>query len=259
MKLSFKNKLLLSVSPYLNFYEPQKRLLPTPIWFLPNCFPELSPAVIFNTLFKVENEKYVAKSFIGKTKYISLTGKGLDKLLFGVNNLRFLRELWDGNMRLVLFDVPEQDRKLRDELRFGLLDLGFAMWQKSVFITPHLVDKEVTSLVGKLGLENEVNMMLVKPLNRKLNELAWSLWNLRSLNGRYNIFISQTRELLKEKVTTYKRWVIRCQRLRFEYYEMLTNEPFLPEQITGREYSTAEASSCFLELGEKLTNVLERV
>lgn len=260
MVLSLKDKVLLSVSPLFSFFDPSKRVLPLPVWVVPDCFPALSSKIVLNTLFKVEALGLVAKSFLGETKYVSLANKGILSLLSNVRQLSHLQEVWDGNMRLIFFDIPENDRKLRDELRFGLLEMGFISWQKSVYITPYSVEAELVLLTRKLGVEKFVNMMLIsKVLNKDISGLVWELWKLRGINERYNIFISQAKGLLEERVKSYKKWIERCQKLRFDYYEILSQEPFLPSMLTGSGYSLNEASQIFNRLGEELVKILERV
>ncbi|OGY25368.1 MAG: CRISPR-associated endonuclease Cas2 [Candidatus Woykebacteria bacterium RBG_16_43_9] len=55
---------------------------------------------------------------------------------------------------IVFFDIPEQERKIRDILRVRLKQFGFEPWQKSVWAT----DKDVFGLIKKFlnlaGLEN---------------------------------------------------------------------------------------------------------
>jgi len=65
---------------------------------------------------------------------ISLTEKGAEELLR--RKIDQAEELPDGAVCLVVFDVPEVKKKLRDQLRFLLMSLGFSPLQKSVWISP---------------------------------------------------------------------------------------------------------------------------
>ena len=260
MIISFKKQILLSVSPLIDFYNISLKPLPIPFWFLPNSYPDIDQDIVLNTLFKLESEGLVKRSFLGKTKYVHLTKEGLFKLTSGITNNQYLREIWDGKLRLVFFDIPESDRKLRDEMRFSLIELGFVIWQRSVFVSPHMVEAEILLRARNLGIENMVNVVLSDRLvNRNVVDLVWDLYKLKSINERYNIFISQADHLLTSKITNYKKWVERCMSLRYTYYDILTCEPFLPTGITGGEYRGIEASEYFLNLGKKLITVLERV
>lgn len=75
--------------------------------------------------------------------YLKLTSKGgsfFDELI----SLKKLAERdWDGFWRLVIFDIDEIDRKTRDFIRRRLKEWGFGMWQESVYISPHPLEKEL--------------------------------------------------------------------------------------------------------------------
>jgi DNA-binding transcriptional regulator PaaX len=55
---------------------------------------------------------------------------------------------WDGKWRIVLFDIPEEDRMFRDILREHLRELGFYKLQHSVFVSPHPFEKPILELVA---------------------------------------------------------------------------------------------------------------
>lgn len=55
-------------------------------------------------------------------------------------------EKWDKKWRLVIFDVPEEQKQARNALRQKLRDLGFVKLQKSVWITPFSCNDEIRFL-----------------------------------------------------------------------------------------------------------------
>ena len=55
---------------------------------------------------------------------------------------------WDKKWRIVLFDVPEDDRQFRDVLRSHLRELKFYKLQQSVFISPFPCEKQLLELVS---------------------------------------------------------------------------------------------------------------
>lgn len=50
---------------------------------------------------------------------------------------------WDSKWRIVLFDIPERQKQLRDTLRMRLRQLGLLELQKSVFVHPHECRNEI--------------------------------------------------------------------------------------------------------------------
>lgn len=55
---------------------------------------------------------------------------------------------WDGKWRIVLFDIPEEDRVFRGILREHLRSLQFKKLQNSVFVSPYPFEKSILELVN---------------------------------------------------------------------------------------------------------------
>ncbi len=66
---------------------------------------------------------------------------------------------WDGVWRLLLFDVPERDKYLRNALRRKLKEWKFKQIQKSVFVTPYDCTKELKELVDLLSIDAYVHII----------------------------------------------------------------------------------------------------
>ncbi len=54
---------------------------------------------------------------------------------------------WDGKWRIVCFDIPKEEKKAREALRFHLRRLGFHPFQKSVFVFPYACENEIDFLI----------------------------------------------------------------------------------------------------------------
>lgn len=68
---------------------------------------------------------------------------------------------WDGLWRVVVFDIPEEKRSIRNLYRKSLNDLGLEMLQKSVFCHPHDCMKEIIYLSKIYKVERFVTYMEV--------------------------------------------------------------------------------------------------
>jgi len=66
---------------------------------------------------------------------------------------------WDGKWRIVIFDIPEQDRQFRDILREHLYRLEFFKLQQSVFVSPHPFEKPILDLVSVYAAEPYVRVI----------------------------------------------------------------------------------------------------
>lgn len=88
--------------------------------------------------------------------YLTLTGK-TRALKYRLNNLTIKKSRrWDKKWRFVLFDIPEEKRKIRDALRKKLKKLGFLEFQKSVFIFPYPCSDEINFVINFFDIHNYV-------------------------------------------------------------------------------------------------------
>lgn len=75
-------------------------------------------------------------------------------------NLKLPRAMrWDGKWRIVMFDIPEQARASRDALRRKLKLLGFAEFQKSVFVYPYACDEEIQFTLSYFEISDHVYLL----------------------------------------------------------------------------------------------------
>jgi hypothetical protein len=74
----------------------------------------------------------------GKIQII-LTDRGKKRVRdFALSQIKLeIPATWDGRWRMIMFDIPEFNRKGRDLIRHQLYKLGFIRIQKSVYIYPY--------------------------------------------------------------------------------------------------------------------------
>jgi len=97
---------------------------------------------------------------------IILTKKGLDgafrasfKLGDGEKSKRK-----DGKWIMIIFDIPKNRRKTRDLLRSILENLGYKMFQYSVWITPYDVFEKTENILQFYRLDKYVKIFLIEEL-----------------------------------------------------------------------------------------------
>ncbi len=76
---------------------------------------------------------------------------------------------WDKKWRVVLFDIPENNKKTRDIFRFRLKRLNFYEFQKSVFIHPFNCQEEIDFLVEIYNIKKFVRFILADSLDNELH------------------------------------------------------------------------------------------
>ena len=100
----------------------------------------------------------------GRSSFI-LTDKGKLKLVhYGEILDKQKRRRWDGNWRIVIYDIWERTRGKRDLLREILKNLGFKKLQNSVWIFPHDSEELIFLLKTDLRLGRGVLYMTVNSI-----------------------------------------------------------------------------------------------
>jgi len=108
---------------------------------------------IAQALLRLEQRGLIKVTGEGKKREIHLTTQGeeiIDRLYAGSYSIP-LPIRWDGKWRVVMFDVPEKRKKVRDTLRMLLRSAGFIYFQDSAWIQPYPCDELVTLLRSHLG------------------------------------------------------------------------------------------------------------
>lgn len=128
-----------------------------------NMDPAFEGHRLIKTLCNLEKSGFIKKK---KDRKYHLTPKGLDRISFSkILNLSLNKNRRDGFWRVVIFDIPEEERVKRNLLRNKLKEFDFYMIQKSVFVSPYNCEKEIKKLCEFLNLKNEVCIFLTKDLS----------------------------------------------------------------------------------------------
>jgi predicted transcriptional regulator/CRISPR/Cas system-associated endoribonuclease Cas2 len=95
----------------------------------------------------------IRKFYESKEAYIELTEKGIERLeSLTMIELNINRpDTWDKKWRIVMFDIPEKEKNLRNIIRGKLYRLGFRQVQKSVFVYPFECTKEINMICEYYG------------------------------------------------------------------------------------------------------------
>ncbi len=141
------------------------------------------PIWVTETIGLPEIKKRKAKWYAIKNELISSDFKIKQK---SFSLFRFLKK-WDNKWRLVLFDIPEEKRDIRDQLRKSLKEIGFKNLQRSVWINPLQIDKKLKQIENQI--ENRECFYIFKgSLPEKESKIIikkfWEIesWQLKATN-----------------------------------------------------------------------------
>ena len=90
-------------------------------------------------------------------------------LTFNLEEMKLRKGVWDKKWRIVIFDIPEKLRKIRDSLRYQLKRLEFYEFQKSVFVTPFPCDKEIDYIVEFYNIRRFVRFIEATSIDSELD------------------------------------------------------------------------------------------
>ncbi len=113
----------------------------------------------------------------GRMVGFSLTDRGREYLMrHELANAKLEQpKKWDGKWRLVVFDIQEKRRHVRDTIRTHLTRLGLSPIQKSVWLYPHPCGDLVRLLKVDLELGSNVQCFTFKGFEDREDEKLWRL------------------------------------------------------------------------------------
>lgn len=130
------------------------------------------------------------------------------------------KRVWDGQLHLVTYDIPESKRQDRNVLRRHLIRLGCAKLQESVWVTPYNPIDTLRSFIDEEGLTGTV---IVSALGKDSSigeedfvSLLARLYRLDALNKRYTFWLD-----------VYKKGAVDQGGL-VSYLAILKDDPQLP-------------------------------
>lgn len=79
---------------------------------------------------------------------------------------------WDGKWRVIIFDIMEKKRAIRDRIRILLVSIGFYRLQDSVWVYPYDCEDVIGLLKTDFGVGKEVLYMIVDEIenDKRLRE-----------------------------------------------------------------------------------------
>jgi len=100
-------------------------------------------------------------------RYVRLTERGEEALAFEQQKMSLANtkpRKWDRRYRLVMFDVPEKRKEIREHLRYEMQEVGFLRVQNSVWVYPYDCEEFVALLKADLHIGKDVLYAVVEEI-----------------------------------------------------------------------------------------------
>ncbi len=143
---------------------------------------------------------------------------------------------WDGVWRLVAFDIPERDAKLRARLRRKLHEHRFGWLQNSVWISPDPVDEFRAQLSEKSLLPESLTLLEARPVGGENDAaLVSAAWDFAALD-KYHTHYLEVLRLRPNSLQQTAAWLSWLETERRAWEEIVRHDPFLPQVLLPRLY-----------------------
>ena len=117
-------------------------------------------------LDQLSRQKYVTIQKQGDAVTVIITKRGMRRALtYQLDSMTLVHQKrWDGKWRVVIFDVPEKYKGLRDMFRMRMRQLGLFPLQESVYVSPYPCFDEVEFLRELYGIAFTTQYLLVEKI-----------------------------------------------------------------------------------------------
>ncbi|GEL17259.1 PaaX family transcriptional regulator [Pseudonocardia asaccharolytica] len=157
---------------------------------------------------------------------------------------------WDGHWHMVIYQVPETERALREQLRKRLSWLGFGALAPSVWISPH---DRAAQLCAEFADRPAARLDVLRARSEGLaadRDMAGRAWDLEALDRDYAILLADYRPRLAD----YRGGAVRGRdalvermRLIHDYRRFPFRDPDLPPELLPEGWPGRAAHEVFLE------------
>lgn len=150
--------------------------------------------------------------------------------------------IWDGKWRMVIFDIPETERKYRWALRDKLTQLGFGKIQKSAYISPYPLLGSINRFSSELGIRQYLRFIEISKIDDE-KKLVEKTWDLEKINDNYRNFINKVLQIKKDIC-----WPFLAKKLEQEFVSIYETDPHLPEKFLPVNWIGKGAYKTFKEI-----------
>lgn len=149
-----------------------------------NYFRERRKKKLYAAFSRLLAKKLVEVERRAQERSFRLTEHGLEVLFSRFPKLKYGQRSWDGFWRLVVYDIAESEKLLRNRLRKELRHFGFKFVQKSVWLCPFAVEEELEKILKKEKLWGKLLIFKARLSGEETDRLVGRFWGNRVTLGR---------------------------------------------------------------------------
>lgn len=147
------------------------------VFAFPGAAPAIAPLVLGKRSYppwrtrqvieKMKRQKYVSVSYHDDGKVmVKITKDGMMKSLsYQLDDMKpVVPKRWDKKWRVVIFDIPEKYKKVRDIFRMRIKQMGLYQLQESVYVYPYQIFDEIEFLRELYGVAFKIRYLQVEKI-----------------------------------------------------------------------------------------------
>lgn len=191
---------------------------------------------------------------------IKLLAKAKRKMIKPDPRINYGGIKWGRRWTMVIFDIPERDKKARDVLRYQLQKRGFGMMQGSVWVKPFDVSGEIRNFIRAKNLQWRVKVLTFNMRHQDEKEAIHRIWKMDRLNNEYKEFIQTTKKNFKniknhpfkKRKTLYRALDLLARIAEKDYLPIYENDPQLPSSLLPTNWAGKRAYNIYRQLDKYL-------
>ncbi len=181
-------------------------------------------------------------------KSYRLTEKGFQELALYFPYVRFLKEKWDGKLRVLSYEIPEKKRELRDKLRRQVEGWGLGPWHRSFWLTPHPIIGNLRELTFGKEEEKYIQAFEADHVFGDREILIEKVWGKSDLDRKYRELFKKWHLILSQSEDKAEK----LKKVTAEYIVLLRQDPGLPVELIGSNWIGHEAFGIYKEIRDIL-------
>lgn len=204
-----------------------------------------SLATLRKELSNLKREGFITLGRRYRKKFPLLTRKGKLEIIPRLPYKKFGH--WDGRWRLVLFHIPQEERKYRLFLQKKLSELGFQTMQPGVCISPHPLLYTIGRIATDLGIRQYLTLLETERIDREKWEIQ-KIWKLNKIDEAYKNFV---KKVTSDKINSQKNqpfWPLLAKELEEEFKKIYQKDPHLPSELLPKDWQGKTAYELYKEI-----------
>lgn len=215
-------------------------------------------------LHRLETNRWIETAEHRGKRVLRLTDSGRSAFAGGRDLESAWNKHWDGNWRMLVFDLPRDAARSRVMFWRWLRARRFGRLQGSVWITPHPV-AGLAEAASEAGIDPTLLVIFSGKVENGSHPagIAANAWDFQALDRAYRLYLDFVKRALRTlRARDYQPSAAQITELlrkdRRSWWQAIRHDPLLPKELLPASYSGIRAWEARRELHAALANAIDR-